>query len=353
MKKVRLEDIANRIGVSKTLVSMVLNGYGDKNGIKKETQERVLALTRELEYKPNQMARGLRLGKTNTIGLIVADIANAFYARMARVVEDYCNKHGYNLIICSSDEKDIKENTLIRMLKEKQVDGFIISSTLVDNSEILRLKSENYPFVLVDRYFPEISDTNYVVIDNYKASYKAVKYLTEIGHKNIAMLSISPPHLTSVKDRNRGYLDALRKAGITIDHYLHCQIPFESIEHGTEWALKQLLNYEKKITAVLTVNHNIAIATMKALRKFNVSIPDDISLITFDDLPIFELTDPPITSISQPLDLICKNAVKILMKEINIEKQSKEKTQIVFPSNLILRNSCKVMCEPQKELVLD
>jgi len=239
------------------------------------------------------------------------------------------------------------------MLKEKQVDGFIISSTLVDNSEIVRLKNEKYPFVLVDRYFPEIPDTNYVVIDNYKAAFKAVKYLTEIGHKNIAMLSISPPHLTSVKDRNRGYLDALRKAGINDDHYLHCQIPFESIEHGTEWALRQLLNYEKKVTAVLTVNHNIAVAAMKALRKFNVSIPDEISLITFDDLSFFELTDPPITCISQPLDQICKNAVKILMSEINPEKVAKDKTQLVFPSNLIIRNSCKVLCNPEKEVILD
>lgn len=341
MKKVRLEDIANKMGVSKTLVSMVLNGYGDKNGIKKETQERVIALTRELDYKPNQVARSLRLGKSNTIGLIVADISNAFYARMARNIEDECNKYGYNLIICSSDEKDAKEASLIRMLKDKQVDGLIISSTLVDNTEIMVMKNENFPFVLVDRYFPEIPDTNYVVIDNYKSSFKAVKYLIDMGHVNIAMLSISPSHLTSVKDRNKGYFDALKKGNINTDHYLHCQIPFENIEQSVEASVERLLRYEQKVTAILTVNQNIALATLKSLKKFNVKIPDDISLITFDDLPIFEIITPSVTTISQPLDIISKNAVSVLMDEINHKEKRKNKDQIVIPSYFELRDSCK------------
>lgn len=341
MKKVRLEDIANRMGVSKTLVSMVLNGYGDKNGIKKETQERVIALTRELDYKPNQVARSLRLGKSNTIGLIVADISNAFYARMARNIEDECNKYGYNLIICSSDEKDAKEASLIRMLKDKQVDGLIISSTLVDNTEIMVMKNENFPFVLVDRYFPEIPDTNYVVIDNYKSSFKAVKYLIDMGHVNIAMLSISPSHLTSVKDRNKGYFDAIKKGNINTDHYLHCQIPFENIEQSVEVSVERLLRYEQKVTAILTVNQNIALATLKSLKKFNVKIPDDISLITFDDLPIFEIITPSVTTISQPLDIISKNAVSVLMDEINHKEKRKNKDQIVVPSYFELRDSCK------------
>lgn len=341
MKKVRLEDIASKMGVSKTLVSMVLNGYGDKNGIKKETQERVIALTRELDYKPNQVARSLRLGKSNTIGLIVADISNAFYAKMARNIEDECNKYGYNLIICSSDEKDAKEASLIRMLKDKQVDGLIISSTLVDNTEIMVMKQENFPFVLVDRYFPEISDTNYVVIDNYKSSFKAVKYLIDLGHVNIAMLSISPSHLTSVKDRNKGYFDALKKGNINTDHYLHCQIPFENIEQSVEYSVEKLLRYDQKVTAILTVNQNIALATLKSLKKYDVKIPDDISLITFDDLPVFELITPSISTISQPLDIISKNAVSILMEEINHKEKRKLKDQIVVSSFFELRESCK------------
>lgn len=341
MKKVRLEDIASKMGVSKTLVSMVLNGYGDKNGIKKETQERVIALTRELDYKPNQVARSLRLGKSNTIGLIVADISNAFYAKMARNIEDECNKYGYNLIICSSDEKDAKEASLIRMLKDKQVDGLIISSTLVDNTEIMVMKQENFPFVLVDRYFPEISDTNYVVIDNYKSSFKAVKYLIDLGHVNIAMSSISPSHLTSVKDRNKGYFDALKKGNINTDHYLHCQIPFENIEQSVEYSVEKLLRYDQKVTAILTVNQNIALATLKSLKKYDVKIPDDISLITFDDLPVFELITPSISTISQPLDIISKNAVSILMEEINHKEKRKLKDQIVVSSFFELRESCK------------
>ncbi len=343
MKKVKLEDIANTVGVSKTLVSMVLNGHGDKNGIKKETQEKVIALCKELDYRPNQMARSLRLGKTNTIGLIVADISNSFYAKMARNIEDYCNKYGYNLIICSSDEKDVKEASIIRMLKEKQVDGLIISSTLVDNTEIVTLKNEHFPFVLVDRYFPEIPDTNFVVIDNYQGAYNAVNHLIENGHQNIAMLSISPAHITSVKDRNKAYKDALAKVGVNNDYYLFCQIPFENIEQGVELAIKKLLAYQKKVTAILAVNQNIAIATIKALAKLNIKIPDEISLISFDDLPFFEIMNPSITAVAQPLDIICENAVEILMSEINKKANTKGKSQIVLPTELIIRNSCKTL----------
>ncbi|MFZ4399901.1 MAG: LacI family DNA-binding transcriptional regulator [Bacteroidales bacterium] len=341
MKKTKLQDIANNIGVSKTLVSMVMNGHGDKNGIKKETQEKVIALCKELNYKPNQMARSLRLGKTNTIGLIVADISNIFYAKMARSIEDYCNKYGYNLIICSSDEKDAKESSIIRMLKEKQVDGLIISSTLVDNSEILALKNEHFPFVLVDRYFPEIPDTNYVVIDNYQGAFNAVKHLTDLGHRNIAMLSILPFHITSVRDRNRGYLDALENAGIKIDHYLLCQIPFENIEFGVEMEIKKILSYQRKVTAILAVNQNIAIEAIKIMAKLNIKIPDDISLISFDDLPFYEIMNPSITAVDQPLATICKNAVEILMTEINNKDKTMKKKQLVLPTELIIRKSCK------------
>ncbi|MFZ4741155.1 MAG: LacI family DNA-binding transcriptional regulator [Bacteroidales bacterium] len=343
MRKIKLEDIANMLGVSKTLVSMVLNGYGDKNGIKKETQERVIALCNEMNYKPNQMARSLRLGKTHTIGLIVADISNTFYAKMARNIEDYCNKFGYNLIICSSDEKDAKEASIIKMLKEKQVDGLIISSTLIDNTEIVALKKEHFPFVLVDRYFPEILDTNFVIIDNYQAAYNAVNHLITIGHKNIAMISISPAHITSVKDRNKGYLDALSKAGINNDHFLLCQVPFENIELGVELEIKKLLLYDKKVTAIFAVNQNITIAVVKILAKLNIKIPDDISLISFDDLPFFEIINPSITAVDQPLDKICKNAVEILMNEINNKGNIIEKTQLVLPTELVVRNSCKIL----------
>ncbi len=289
------------------------------------------------------MARSLRLGKTNTIGLIVADISNVFYAKMARSIEDYCSKYGYNLIICSSDERDAKEASIIKMLKEKQVDGLIISSTLVDNTEIGTLKNENFPFVLVDRYFPEISDTNFVVIDNYSGAYNAVNHLIEIGHKNIAMLSISPSHISSVKDRNKGYSDALTKAGINNNHYLLCQIPFENIEPSVEVAIKKLLTYEKKVTAILAVNQNIAIASVKVLEKLNIKIPDEMSLISFDDLPFFEIMNPSITAVAQPLDKICENAVEILVSEINNKTNVREKNQIVLSTELIKRNSCRVL----------
>ena len=141
MKKISLADVAKSLGVSKTLVSLVLNDRGDEKGINKDTQQRVRDKVKELNYKPNQFARGLRVGKSNTIGLVVADISNSFYAKMCRSIEDHCTENGYNLIICSSDENPEKESELIQMLIDRQVDGLIISTTQKNNNDINLEKS--------------------------------------------------------------------------------------------------------------------------------------------------------------------------------------------------------------------
>ncbi|HRE98137.1 MAG TPA: LacI family DNA-binding transcriptional regulator, partial [Flavobacteriales bacterium] len=185
MKKITLEDIAKSLGVSKTLVSLILNNKAKEHGISPDTVDRVLKKVKEMNYMPNQAARGLRTGKTNLIGLIVADISNPFYARISRAIEDLAWKKDYHLMVCSSDEDPEKEAQLVRILREKmQVEGLIISPT-TDNVEVFRdLKKIEFPFVLIDRNYPKFS-CNSVVVDNIRSSQSAVKHLIDSGAKRV------------------------------------------------------------------------------------------------------------------------------------------------------------------------
>ncbi len=171
MKNTSLSDIARKLGVSTTLVSLVLNGKTEESRISKEVAQKVLKTAREMNYKPNQLARGLRTGKTKTLAFIVADISNIFFARLARVIEDEAEKYGYKVMFGSSDESPEDLSEMLDIFQERKVDGFIISPTIGSRKFIAQLRRKNIPFVLIDRYFPELK-SNYVIVDNYEASYE-------------------------------------------------------------------------------------------------------------------------------------------------------------------------------------
>lgn len=337
MKKASLNDIAKSLKVSKTLVSFVLNNQGDKKGISTKTQAMVLKKAEELNYKPNQIARGLRLGKTHTIGLIVADISNKFYAKVAKKVEQVATLHNYNLIFCSSDENPEKEIQLINMLKERQVDGIIISTTQENASIFTRLKKENYPFVLIDRNLPKLI-SNFAGVDNYTGAFEATEHLLMKGYKRIALLKISPLHLSTIKEREQGYRYAFKKNGIRINNKLIKTIPFSSIEQSVSQVLDELLQDPFKIDAIFSTNNNIAIACLEYINKMNLQIPKDVALVSFDDIDLFRFSYPSITAISQPIEDIGKEAVNILLNEI--DNTSINKKQVVLPVGLIKRKSC-------------
>ncbi len=336
MKKVSLADLATSLGVSKTLVSMVLNGKGDINGISAETQEKVKAKAKELKYKPNQFARGLRIGKSYTIGLIVADISNPFYAKIARSIEDNANKYGFNLIICSSDENPEKEADLIQMLKDRRVDGLIFSSTQENDEEILQLQSENYPFVLIDRNSPRV-DTNYVIVDNYQGAFDAVDYLVKDGNGKVALLTISPSYLTSLSDRKEGYVDALKKNGIKFDDKLVKEVSFDDLKITENKDLEKWLKSLGDVKSIFAVNNNLAVACLQSIRNLNDNMLEDINIVSFDDLDLFNFCNPPITSIAQPIEEICSKTVDILINEIENKDDKPEKQNFKLSTEIIIR----------------
>jgi len=338
MKKTSLKDIADQIGVSKTTVSWVVNNKGDEKKISKETQAKISELAEKLNFKPNQLARGLSLGKTNSIGLVVSDISNVFYAKIAKVVETAAEKYGYNIMYCSSDENPEKEHRLIQMLKDRQVDGLIISPSKIDSKQILQLKKENYPFVLIDRYFPRI-DTNYVTVDNEKGSEELIGHLIEQGSRRIGFVSVSF-HLGVIKKRFTGYKNALRQHGIKFENKLVREVDYNDVEGTIATAIKELIHPPHKVDALYFATNYLTVAGLKALNRLQVRIPMDVAVVGFDDLDFFDITYPPITAVAQPIEEIAENALEILMEEIENCDSDLPKKKVVLPTELKVRRSC-------------
>ena len=339
MKKTSLNDIAKSLNVSKTLVSFVLNDQGDKKGISSKTQKKVLDKARELNYKPNHIARGLRLGKSYTIGLIVADISNKFYAKIAKQIEKVACQYNYNLIFCSSDENPEKEVELINMLKERQTDGIIISTSQKNAAIFSQLKKEKYPFVLIDRNLPKLS-AHFVGVDNYTGAYQATEHLIKNGYQKIALLKISPAYLSTIRERELGYRGALKNNGMRINNKLIRTINFSDIQQVVRSVLRELIQPPFKIDAIFSVNNNITVACLEYINEMNLRIPQDLAIISFDDIDLFRFSYPPITAVAQPIEEIGKVAVNILMDEINGLTQ--EKKQLILPVKLIERRSCGI-----------
>jgi len=337
-KRLSLMDIAKSLNLSKTLVSMVVNNQGDEKGIAKKTQLLVWEKVKELNYKPNLMARGLRLGRSNTIGLIVSDISNPFYAKIARHIEKLIEPLGYNIIICSTDENHEKESRLKNLLKDRMVDGLIISTSQKDCKEFIELLDTKFPFVLIDRVMADIKP-NSVYVDNFKGAFDAVTHLMNQGYVNIAAFAVSPIYVSTIKDRIEGYLQALRLNGLDHDKKFLKEIPFNDVKNSVKKELTQLLQEHDRIDALFAVNNNIAIACLDCLNEMRVKIPDDLAFVCFDDLEVFKFSQPSITAVAQPMEEIAKNAVDILMNVINSKESEPTTKQVVLQTTLNIRRS--------------
>jgi len=338
MKKTSLNDIALQLGVSKTLVSFVLNGKGKEFRISDEICKKVIDLAKELNYQPNRIAQGLRTGKTNTIGLIIADIANQFFGKLGREIEQEAAKHGYRVIFCSSDENPEKSGQQIAMLQQSQVDGFIISPPMNSEEQIRSLSKSNIPYVLIDRYFPEI-ESNYIVIDNFDAAYRATSHLLKLGRKRIANLTVNLD-LVIMKERTEGYKQALRDAGVEVDENLVKVLPFTHDNKDIDRTIKDLVGKRnnKKADAILFSTSKLGIMGIECISALGLKIPDDLAIVSFDDPDAYRICVSPVTVINQPLKEIGKIAVQVLLNKIKHPIAKNQK--IILKTEFIIRKSC-------------
>lgn len=311
-----ISDIARKAGVSVSTVSFVMNDKAVKMRISREVIEKVENVAREMGYRPNQLARGLRTGKTRTIGLIVENISNAFYSTLAKTIEDEAKKYDYKVVYCSTDNDEEKARELINMLSQRQVDGYIITPTMELAEEIRKLQAENKPVVLIDRYFPEHDEIPAVLVDNYEGVAKGTEYLIGKGYSKIALVTIEN-EMAHMKDRLQAYYDVLRRHGIAVDEALVNVVPYHA---GRENSLEQVRNVLKgagtSIDAVFFLTNYLGVLGIEAIKNMQIRVPEQLAVLCFDDNDIFRLYTPTISVIRQPIEAIGQQAMCTLIERL-------------------------------------
>ena len=333
-RKASLKTIAAKVGVSIATVSYVLS-KGDESGISQEVSEKIKKAAKELNYQPNQIAKSLKSGKTNTIGLIVADISNPFFAHIARVVEDEAAKMDYTVIFGSSDEKAKKSKELIKVLANRQVDGFIIAPTENSEGQIQELLDQKTPLVLLDRYFPEIK-TNYVALDNYSSAYAAVEGLIDSGYKRIGVVAYSNK-LFHMQERVRGYREACAKNGLEIKEEWVRTVAYDHVKENMQDHINEVTDGNNAVDALFFATNTLAVNGVRALDAKNIKIPRDLGVVVFDQSEVFEFFYTPLSFIKQPIDQMAKRAVRILIDQIDGKTNKLE--QVNLGAKLMVQES--------------
>ena len=330
--KETLSSIARRTGYSITTVSRVLSGQAAQNRISDKAREEIMKEARRCNYSPNIIARNLRTSRTNTIGLILPSVANPYFAELSSAVISEARRNGYTTIVTDSMENEDNQKANIAMLISRRVDG-IIAAPCGDNPELLEeINKTNIPVVLVDRPLKG-SHLPHVTTNNYSGGFEATNALIRNGHRHIACIQGAKTSVPNMK-RVAGYMDALKRVGLEDN----------AVVVGNEFSLqngyletKLLLNSSPIPTAIFTLSNTIGLGAIKAIREAGLRIPEDISLIAFDNNIYMDYLVPAITRINQPVEEMAKLAVKLLFE--SIETGKRPGTQIELAPELISRRS--------------
>ena len=334
-KRIAIKDIAAALNISVTTVSFVLNGKAEEMQISKELTQRVIDYVRKVNYIPNQIAQSLRTGKSKILVFMVENIANLFFAELARMIEDRAYKKGYKVIFCSNDNDDQKSIELIKLFKERQVDGFIIVPSPSIQKTIQHLVEEQIPVVLLDRYYPSLS-CNYVVTNNKEAVKNAIDHLKENGYKNIGFVTLET-NQTQMKDRLDGYLEQIKNNNLT-SYVLKFPFP-EVVDNEGLDSLKAFFNKHSSIDAVVFGTYYLAERGLKAFKIYFPEYVHKLGFLTFDDHTLFESYIPAVTSIAQPLQQIAEEAMRIMWRLLDNEGSNDAYDRVVLESSLIIRES--------------
>ena len=331
---IRIVDIAEKANVSPGTVSKILKGTYIGSS---ETKNRVLKIAKELGYTPNLIASSLKSRKSKIIALIVPEITVPFFPELSRGVEDVARENEYNVILCSSNSDPLQEARYLESLERRWVDGIIFSRITGDTfkEKIPRLLANKVKMVFVDRVPVENKlSIARVEIDNEKAAYSATEFLTKLGHKDIACIT-GPLNTRIAQQRLEGYKKALEDNEIPIREELIVEGTFK-LESGFR-AVNTLLDKSVTFTSIFACNDLMAIGAIKALSKRNLQVPEDISVIGFDGIPLSEYIEPALTTVVQPIYEMGKTAAKLLLE--SIKKGIELKDHIVLDTRIEVRES--------------
>jgi LacI family transcriptional regulator len=312
-------------------VSRVVN---NNPNVKPQTRKKVFEAIERLGYRPNAVARGLASKKTTTVGVVIPDISHAIFAEVARGIEDIANMYHYNIILCNADKKKEKEIRVINTLLEKQVDGLLFMGGIVTEDHLQAFRTASVPIVLCATT-EESGSIPSVDIDHQKAAYDAVQSLIDHGHRRIAMISGTLQDPTNGYARFQGYKKALENAGIPYEEQ-YVRVGNYRYESGME-AMKYFLELPERPTAIFAATDEMAIGAIHCIQDMGLKVPEDISVISVDNIRMASMVRPQLTTVAQPMYDIGAVSMRLLTKLM--KKESVEQAKVILPHELLMRQS--------------
>lgn len=346
-KKTSLKDIAKQVGVSTALVSYVLNDQAEEKRVGQDIALKIKAAAKALNYTPNQIARSLKIRKTNTIGVVVADINYRFTSGVTKAIEAECQRYGYTVIYGGTQEDAQRFDKLVHILVDRQVDGLILVPVEGCQDSITYIRKQEIPFVFIDRILPKV-EANIITIDNAATAHRAVKQLLDHGFRRIGFISYRS-RLLNLADRKQGYLAALKDAGVKPDKDVIHELPAISsvASPGTtsespafplsvHSAIDKLLALSQPCDSIFFATDTLAVEGLRHINARHIRVPQDLGIVSFDQSEAFDLFYCPITHGIQPLEAIGHAAVNTLIETM---KQPAIKRKIILKTGFAIGRS--------------
>lgn len=331
-KKATLKDVADLAGVSTATVSYVLN---HSKSISEEVKRNVYSAMKALNYRPNTLAKSLRMKESKLIGLMISDIANTFFSSIVRGIEDELSESGYSVLLCNTDSNVEKEENYLDVLLGRRVDGLIVSAAGQTGEYFEALQSIGVPIVFLNRC-PDFCKSDIVVTDNIAGAYAATEHLIEHGYKNISIIA-GPQSISTGRERFVGFKRAMESKGRPMEKDLIKQGLFDE-ESGYK-LMKEIMEQTNRPDAVFICNNSMTLGAYKYIKEVNITIPDQVAIVGFDDPEWATIVDPPLTAVEQPAYEQGKDAAKLIVEKLKGEATSKQQIIALNPS-LKVRGSC-------------
>jgi LacI family transcriptional regulator len=326
-----IRDVAEKAGVATMTVSRVIN---DSGYVSDETRAKVESAIRELGYVPNMLGPSLRFNQTYTLALVVTDITNPFWTTVTRGVEDAAHERGYSVILCNTDESPEKQAQYLNMLLKRRIDGILLAPACSLPDSVRLIQQQGSVVVVIDRTVPDV-EVDIIRGDSIEGAYQLTKHLLDLGHRRIVILT-GPQDVSTSSERVTGYRRAITEAGLQL---LEDAVYWGSYTGQSGFTMARLaLSAKPCPTAIFAANNFIANGALKAIREMGLRIPEDVSVVSFDDFPEMIYADPFLTAATQPTYDMGYQATQILLDRLsNIGTQ--EYANILLPTEIVIRCS--------------
>jgi LacI family transcriptional regulator len=328
--RITIADVAREAGVSSMTVSRVINDKGD---VSPETRQHVLDVIERLGYRPSGIARGLATRRTGTLGLVIPDVSNPFFADVAHGAEQTAYAEGYNVFLCNTDENPQRELAVLHSLEEKRVDGLVVCSSRLSEDELLAVVAHHLSVVLVNRRVVG-ERVRSVLVDDERGGRLVTEHLLQASHRAIGLLA-GPEVSHSGRQRTRGYRAALAAAGLP--YYSDWIQPCAPVVEGGYQAARQLLETHPDLTALFCYNDLVAVGALQACAELGRRVPDDVAVAGYDDIPLAALVTPPLTTCRVPRYELGAEALRLLLAQI--DGCAEDCDEIVLQPELVVRVS--------------